>query len=49
VYSVALPLAWTRTVADSQPPPWSPKPLGPTMRDGALPQISVYVQNPMPR
>jgi hypothetical protein len=49
VYSVTDPLAWTRTVADSQPPPCRPNALGPTARDGALPQISVYVLKPMPR
>ena len=34
VHTVAVPDAWTRTMADSQKPAWMPTPLGPTARDG---------------
>jgi hypothetical protein len=35
VYAVTAPLAWTRTWADSHPPPCRPKPPGPTIRVAA--------------
>jgi len=49
VYAVTAPVLWTRTIADSQPPACTPTPSGPVIRDGASPQISVYVENPIPR
>ena len=49
VNTVTEPVGCTRTSADSYRPMPRPKPLGPTARDGARPQISVYVEKPMPR
>ena len=47
--TVTDPVGWTRTSADSYRPMPRPNPLGPTARDGARPQISVYVEKPIPR
>ena len=49
VYTVADPLGWTRTIADSQKAAWSPTPCGPTARDGARPHTSTQVEKPTPR
>ena len=47
--TVTVPVGCTRTSADSYRPMPRPKPFGPTARDGARPQISVYVLKPTPR
>jgi hypothetical protein len=46
---MTLPVTVTRTMADSHRPVCRPKPAGPVTREGARPQISVYVEKPIPR
>src|SRR5919204_4572554 len=49
VVTTTLPVRWTRTFALSQrpaPQPWPPTPI---QAEGATPQISTYVEKPIPR
>ena len=43
----ALPLGWKRTIALSHNPPWNPT--APATCEGPSPQISTYIETPMPR